>query len=808
MKKTLFPYFLSASLLFLTLGAAVVGYFAYLNLNNIIITLEREVEPNVDLITLGQVSNELERMENAIEGYVFYEDSTYMLEFEESTAHAIALLGEIKIRNEHAAFDDYIDSLEKLILNKVTLLNQATELGMETVEETIQHIHKIGEKKKVEPAEPAQVNVVVQTKKMGFFQKLLGKRNQEDTVAVDTVRTVDNRAEEVWTEVNSQLDSISRSAQKRAYNQKIREYTLYQDHLDIDRQIVLLIAEMESWQVEQIKTRATYAKDRAEFTNRYVTIFTVMAAVVLLITLTVLIIYVLRTRSYQDALSAARESALQTAQDKEQFLANMSHEIRTPMNAIAGFSNLLLKSKLSHKQKDQVAIIDKSSKHLLHIVNDVLDFTKLQSGKIRLEEVAFKPIEVIQDAVQLLEQKAHEKGLVLELKIGEMPSGLTGDPFRLKQILLNLIYNSIKFTEQGSVLVEATTVEKESAVVLQLSVTDTGIGIPTDRQQQIFEEFEQVSQGDNQKGTGLGLSITKKLIDMQQGMISLESKEGKGTVFNIQIPYQPIDLPVEASGTTDTVAFRDWSGTHVLIADDELFNRRLLTTILDEHGITYQEAEDGQIAYNYLTKERYDMLLLDFRMPKMNGPELAVKLRASSIENATIPIIGLTATISDQDILKAKDAGIDHVLRKPFTPEDLLARMAGELDQTNIESKEDRTPDDHPMFSLEGLSRMGDEAFVMDMVETFIQSTETNLDLLDQALQRENWEEAADVLHKIIAPARHFRLTQLVTLMKETELTARQGVAISAEDYKEIRQSTFSVIASLRLYLHQTQQAQ
>ncbi|PIB35098.1 hypothetical protein BFP72_06640 [Reichenbachiella sp. 5M10] len=775
-------------MLLLTLGASVIGYFAYRNLNHIVSTLEDEVKPNLDLIILGQVSIELGRMEDAIEGYVFNQDTAYMSDFKERTQRAIAHLDELRERNTDPSFGQSIDSLENLILNKVTVLNQAAHLDILSVEETLSAIPRL-EGVQGQQSKPNTIPDTSKQKKIGFLQKLLGKK--EKPLVTDSTAV---RAEKQLVQINAQLDSLARRAQKKVYNQKIREFTLYQDHQDIDGDIIALIKDMEAWQISRIKFMTMQTQDRVRYTNRYITIFSVMASVILLITLTVLIIYVLRTRSHQMVLDHGRKNALKMAKEKEEFLANMSHEIRTPMNAIAGFSKVLLQSKLSTVQKEQVSIIDKSSNHLIHILNDVLDFSRLQSGKIRLDVSLFDPSQVIEEAVQLLSQKAKEKQLELGFELQGMPARVSGDAFRLRQILLNLIFNSIKFTEEGSVQVHASF----ASDTLRIAVRDTGVGIPVDMQQKIFDEFEQVNKSDKQVGTGLGLSITKKLVDIHEGSIRLESELGRGTTFTIALPYVVVEQEVEEASESQ-LRF-DLTGMHVLLADDEPFNVQLLQTILDAQSITYDVGRDGQQTYDLLCQNVYDVLLLDFRMPKMSGPEVATRLRQGSGPNANIPIVGLTATVSDHDQKTAQESGINHVIRKPFEPEELFRLMA----KYTIRKKGQGIKHNVSVpYSMEGLSKMGDTKFVVDMTETFIHSTQENIQQFEAMVSQEDGVGAADALHKIIAPARHFKLMDLVGLLKETELSARSGETISSKRVAQIKEETHSVIEALQLYLQE-----
>ncbi|MEQ6118909.1 ATP-binding protein [Reichenbachiella sp. MALMAid0571] len=787
LRRTLYPYLLSGSLLILILGATVIGYFAYQNFNNIIVALEEEVKPNGDLVILNDISTELENVENALEGFVLNEDAEYMKNFQTGIQNAILLLDSLKTRNTDALFLSYTDSLHFLIQNKSRILTEVSKLDYQLLENTFADV----EQQVVQKESTIVVENDLPEKKKGFLNKIFGKKKAKKSIETQPQSFA-----------QKPIDSVVNKVKTQIYNQRKKEISLYEDHQNIDASLTSLISRMESWQIHRIKVLAAIAQNQAKLTNRYIVIFSVVAPIILLATLLILIIYVSRTRKHQQLLKSAKENAIKLAKEKEQFLANMSHEIRTPMNAIVGFSRLLQKTELNPSQQEQLSIITKSSDHLIHILNDILDFTKLQSGKINLEEKVFDPALVIKEIVQLLSHKAKEKGLILTTNLSDLPEYIKGDPFRLKQILLNLIFNSIKFTEQGNVTINAKTITKKGSTHIQLDVIDTGIGIPKEKQSKIFEDFEQVSQNDMQTGTGLGLSITKKLVNLHNGKISLKSKEGSGTTFSVKLVYKLAENENTTTKSNDSSHQYDISGFHMLIADDEAFNRKLLAVILSEQGITFDEAENGDETYKLLNEKKYDIVLLDFRMPKMNGPEITEKIRAEKKLNSEIPIIGLTATVSDQDMLLAKKSGINHVLRKPFDTEELLTLIEKELAEKpkKIESESESIPE----FNLESLGRMGDETFVKEMVETFINSTTQNLDCLNKEIEHQNWGKTADIIHKMIAPTRHFKAKSLVSLLKKNEMSARFGKPIDKQEREKINQELLSLVASLQLYLRQT----
>ncbi|WP_420317884.1 ATP-binding protein [Ekhidna sp.] len=790
MKRSRFPYILGTSLLVLTIGASFLGFFAYKNLNQIIGALEKEVVPNVNLVLLNNIDLELQKVDHAMERFVYTDEIVHMKSFEKSIANAVRMIDTLKFQNAELDFILSLDSLQNLILNKGTVLSQVADLNYETMSETFAQL-------KIQLSDIQTKRILEDTllrKKRGFLQSLFGKKEQ--IIASDTIDIYGSS--EYKELINSQLDSIANQSQRNAYTQKLKEFSLQQDHQEIQSKISSLLASMETNELDRIRTHAIGAREIARTTNKYVTMFSIVVPLLLLITLSVLIIYILRTRKYQEALASSRKNALKLAQEKEQFLANMSHEIRTPMNAIGGFAELLLKSDINKEQEEYLQIINKSTEHLTHILNDVLDFSKLQSGKIKLEQKVFNPEELLNDAIKLLEDKATEKNLTLELGTDNLPKFVVGDPYRLRQILLNLIFNAIKFTDKGGVYVSAFRgKDTKNGIQLTFEVKDTGVGIPAEKQKGIFNQFEQINREDKRKGTGLGLSITKKLVKIHRGKIKVVSTPGMGSTFSITLPYQLSEKDDHSEAVLESPQLNNM---HVLIADDEEFNRKLLMAILKEHNITYDLAEDGQQAFEMMRSIEYDVILMDFRMPEMDGTQVAQKIRKENKLNSDTPIIGLTATVSDQDMKLAKSSGIKQVLRKPFDTNELLTLMR-ESQDINNKNENDMGNSESLLFNLDGLNRMGDEDFVIDMIETFITSTNENLRVLDESFLNKEWSIAAEVLHKIIAPARHLKAEKIVYLLKTHELRAREGHSISSEGYTEIKSSTEELVNALNLHL-------
>ncbi|MEL7148304.1 MAG: ATP-binding protein, partial [Bacteroidota bacterium] len=511
--------------------------------------------------------------------------------------------------------------------------------------------------------------------KRSFISRLFSKRQQKKVQK----QFEDKNSQLHYNDrINQQLDTLAQLAKKNAYTNQLKEYLLQKDHQDTQLQITGLLSWMEEYQLNKIRSRSTDAISMADSLSKYVGMLGFSVPLLLIISLTIFIVYLRKNKRHADLLNLSRQNAIKIANEKEKFLADMSHEIRTPMNAIAGFAKLLDNDQLDDSAKQYVKIITDSADHLSHILNDVLDYTKMQEGKINLEKKSFHIGELARSVVHMLQEKAFEKGLTIDLDISCNTLDVVGDPYRLKQIILNLVHNAIKFTHQGGVSIaiycRGTT---QDSVTVEFNVTDTGIGISQDHLDNIFKEFEQVGDGNQTRGAGLGLTISKRLVLLQQGEINVRSKKDKGTTFIFTIPYQLADKP-KPLPELSADSYARLKGVHVLIADDEKFNRRLLTEICKKYQMTYDQAVDGQEAYEKLKDHRYDFVLMDFRMPVMTGPQVAKKIKQASSPNSGTTIIGLTASVSDKDMQEAKEAGITHVIRKPFEIQELLGMLSEE----------------------------------------------------------------------------------------------------------------------------------
>lgn len=384
-------------------------------------------------------------------------------------------------------------------------------------------------------------------------------------------------------------------------------------------------------------------------------------------------------------LLKAREVAEHSARARGTFLANMSHEIRTPMNAILGFTELLYETELTAEQRGYVDSIHFSGENLLVIINDILDISKIRSGRMTIEKCDFNMREVTNGILAVMSPKAAEKGLELTCSVDTVvPETLTGDPVRLNQILTNLISNALKFTESGSVSVTiGAKVLETDGVLVEMAVADTGIGIPEDKQAMIFDKFVQASDDTTRKfgGTGLGLTIVKHLVEMQDGKIWLASKPGSGTTFYVQIPFGRSTVHSKPSGKQAPVpsGLEKLRGAKILLAEDNSVNQLLARKVLEKAGCTVQIAANGVEALHLLQNGIYDVVLMDIQMPEMDGYETARRIREFSGSQSRIPIIAMTAHAFGSDVARSLAVGMDDYISKPFKSHELYEKILKHL---------------------------------------------------------------------------------------------------------------------------------
>lgn len=386
-------------------------------------------------------------------------------------------------------------------------------------------------------------------------------------------------------------------------------------------------------------------------------------------------------KEFKEQLIIAKRNAENTAVMKSQFLANMSHELRTPLNGIVGIVNLLEKTNLSEKQKVYINAIHSSSNQLMGIINDILDLSKIEAGKVELEETEFDLYELIESVISIFEMKTTEKKIAISYSIEpNVPQFLLGDSVRLNQILYNLIGNAVKFTEVGGVMLNIELVrEDKDSYEIQMVVADTGIGMEEGFEQKIFDAFTQAENSTTRKfgGTGLGLAIVKNLVEIQGGTIHVVSKQKEGSTFTIHLPFKRVVKTKSLPADSSQMKSYDFAGYTILLVEDNPINQLVTKDLLEEVNANVKIASNGQIALDMLAAETFDLILMDMQMPVLDGYQTMQVIRNDIKEEQikNIPIIALTANAVDSEITRCFNCGASEYLSKPFRPDNLYTKI-------------------------------------------------------------------------------------------------------------------------------------
>jgi PAS domain S-box-containing protein len=489
-----------------------------------------------------------------------------------------------------------------------------------------------------------------------------------------------------------------------------------------------------------------------------------------------------------------------SAKIKEQFLANMSHEIRTPIHGIISLTQFVLNTSISEEQKKYLDLIRKSADTLLVIVNDILDLSKIDSGKLVFEETPFSIKDTLQTAVASFIPKTTEKNIELKTEVSKnLPDTLAGDPVRLTQIINNLLGNAVKFTDKGSVRIVVNTLEQNSThIVLEFRISDTGIGIPAHKIDSIFESFTQAGDDITRKygGTGLGLTITKQLIERQNGTIHVESIANEGTTFIFHIPYKIcIENNQEIVKEKKNIIHLP-SELKVLIAEDHDINRFIIEKMFKEWGLTPTFAITGVEAVKAAKEQIFDVILMDIEMPDMNGYRATEIIRAElPYPNNTVPIIAMTGHAMAGEKEKCIGIGMNDYLSKPFKPEDLKQRIADltgksvinntpdEQAQSAVTAAKETAPiaetsvGSRPLINLDFLKEISEnnDQFFVEFIQMFLQNTPASISEIENAISNQNWEAIRQAAHKMKPSFNYVGLKELSGISAKIEDLAKRN---------------------------------
>ena len=489
-------------------------------------------------------------------------------------------------------------------------------------------------------------------------------------------------------------------------------------------------------------------------------------------------------KKLEEELKLQRAKALEASKAKEVFLANMSHEIRTPLNAIIGFLRELKRAGVSGSQQEFLDYSYNASQHLLSIINNILDISKIESGEMLLENKNFSLKESIENVITILKPKAREKGLMLTTSFSDkLYPVFKGDPSKIEQVLYNILGNALKFTNQGKIAVDCKVLQDlPHQQTFSIVITDTGIGMSEEYVRSIFKKFNQEDSSISRKygGTGLGMSITKELIHLMKGEIDVKSEKNVGTSITIQLVLHKGNekLNRDVSAEKQHIVL---DGIRVLLVEDNELNQLVAENSLKHYNCLVTKADNGRIAVELLEKEQFDIILMDIQMPEMDGIEATQILREKMVVKT--PIIALTANAFKSEIDKCISIGMDDYITKPFAEESLINIIEKHIGRQKNQS--DAVKVRAVPYDLTGIQKLGqgDEAFIKKIITLFITQTQEMIPMIDLAFNNQNFAEIARLVHKLRPSVEAVGIASISEEMRELEVSAKEQSMESSKMY-------------------------
>ncbi|MDD2278047.1 MAG: ATP-binding protein [Bacteroidales bacterium] len=793
--KVLFGYLIILSI---TLAALAVTYKGFIDLTK---TRQSISEPSQKLIKLNSIITDIYEAESNIRTYTLTQNESYlsiylgfMKNINTKVDSLLTLADNNPVQSEKIRFIQELLNRKRRVLRELIALkktDQSSRFYAKALEE-VENINLDGVKESAvitsvttttKSRRDSIINVDNEASTQGVFSKLLRWFSKKEPT--------DSTITKLIVEVETQIDTLRKSMMSPSdslMNEVVRILAEIQDQQEMamynigEKELELLKSDKEI--MDQIRTVLSLL-EREELMNSYnmaeevkktvkESTYMLLGLGSFALIMSILFIWTIfrdlsRANYYRNQLFEAKQYAEKLLHVKEEFLANMNHEIRTPLTAIIGLSKKLSNSQLDEEQKHEVELMNSSSQHLLQIVNDILDLSKIEGEYLKFEKVAFIPEKIIAEAFNTLRVKAHEKGLNYSMNANNLAkTSIVGDPLRLKQIMYNLLSNAIKFTHMGGVNLSLNAeMQDEHNLDIEVIVSDTGIGIPKDMLDTIFEQFSQIDSSTSRLfgGTGLGLTIVKKLIELQKGTITVTSKIDEGSTFSIKISY-PIATEEHIKSLETLHKPTLPSNIDILVAEDDPIGQLLIREMLKTLGVSPTIVGDPNEALRLAKTNSYAIVITDIQMPGLSGFDLSKAIQGS-IPNPP-PTLAITANSNIEQQSEYAEAGFAAYLVKPFDEIELynaIATLIGEEKLIDSTPRVSSLQGDYDISDILRFANDDDESTCI-ILQSFIDNSELNLKNLKNSVEKADWKEVSELAHKMKSA---FRQLKVFTIALEVE---------------------------------------
>ncbi len=772
-KKSYIPIKVFVSYLTLALLVTTAGWFLY-NENKVFSETESVIAHEKTMILkVSNLLSNLYKTESLARRTIQSNNEKDFINYTKQTDSLKIEIDSLKLLVSTKYQITLLDSVKYLLSKKSNNIKQLKSIKSKTTEEVAVK-NAINNLTKMEISlRKLRIEDLVQNPlAMGSYQRNVLKKYVDylnQNIPDDSTNTLSHKASDsILLASKTLLNDVKKETQKRKEAANFQENKLLQNELSISEQLRKILSIIET-EIIINTSKNNYEKEAAlKKTNQIVTSGAVIGLLLTVFFSILILNDFSKTQSYKKQLEIANAKTQKLLKNREQLISTVSHDLKTPLSTIVGYTELLGNSELNKKQLYFTKNIKGSSEYISRLVNDLLDFTQIEAGKITIDAIPFSLNEIVNDVSKSVQSIYEQKPIDLIIEVDEkLNNKIIGDPFRLKQILINIIGNAFKFTEKGTIKVEAK-INSENKIII-LKIEDSGIGIQKDKQQLIFEEFAQADESieKNYGGTGLGLTISKKIIEILGGKLSLNSVFGKGSVFEIEIP-----LLFDNSLIKKQIIINNNKILTVVIIDDDINLLNLTTEVLKQnnyHTIPFTNAHD---ALNAIKTVHFDFIITDIQMPNMDGFAFIEKLKNANANYKNKPIIAVTGK-SDLDNETYTKAGFTNVVRKPYSPKNLLNVINVIFNKAQIMEDSVNENDPHEKnYSLTSLkSFLPNEGFALkEVLNSFIVNTNESLASFEHSILIKNKQDIKDLSHRMCPMFKQIEAKEISKILEDLEL--------------------------------------